>query len=278
MTTIRPFDVFDLFRFNNVNLDPLTETYGFNFYLLYLINWREYFQVCEHPNKEIMGYVMGKAEGHGENWHGHVTAVTVAPTYRRLRLAARMMRALEDISEVKNCYFVDLFVRVSNAVAINMYMSLGYVVFRRILDYYSGENEEDAFDMRKALSRDVERKSVIPLKQPVTCDEIDLKAFCCYLALYLKHSLDTVIDEGRRSRSSRFSIFGAMQCVTTVGATFLFLRALNPYISHSQRGKAIVGCAGLFYLSLANEMGWQPFSVFVAEKVRTKEMVESNSH
>lgn len=27
---------------------------------------------------------MGKAEGKGELWHGHVTAVTVAPEYRRL--------------------------------------------------------------------------------------------------------------------------------------------------------------------------------------------------
>ncbi|VDD88799.1 unnamed protein product [Enterobius vermicularis] len=175
MATIRPFDVFDLFKFNNVNLDPLTETYGFYFYIQYLINHPEYFQVCQHPSGEIMGYVMGKAEGDRENWHGHVTAVTVAPSYRRLHLAARMMQTLEDISTMKKCYFVDLFVRVSNAVAISMYKSLGYVVYRRIIDYYSGEKEEDAFDMRKALPRDVEKKSMVPLKQPVTCDEIDLK-------------------------------------------------------------------------------------------------------
>lgn len=30
--------------------------YGFNFYLQYLINHPEYFQVCEHPSGEIMGY------------------------------------------------------------------------------------------------------------------------------------------------------------------------------------------------------------------------------
>ncbi|VDO18010.1 unnamed protein product [Brugia timori] len=65
-----------------------------------MINHGEYFQVCEHPNGEIMGYVMGKAEGENEYWHGHVTAVTVAPTYRRLHLAARMMHALEEISEL----------------------------------------------------------------------------------------------------------------------------------------------------------------------------------
>ncbi len=32
--------------------------------------------------------VIGKAEGEGEEWHGHVTAVTVAPEYRRQGLAA----------------------------------------------------------------------------------------------------------------------------------------------------------------------------------------------
>lgn len=42
---------------------------------------------------------MGKSEGHGENWHGHVTALTVSPDYRRLGLAATLMAFLEDVSE-----------------------------------------------------------------------------------------------------------------------------------------------------------------------------------
>jgi N-terminal acetyltransferase B complex catalytic subunit len=40
---------------------------------------------------------MGKAEGRGENWHGHVTAFTVSA--RRLGLAATLMAWLEDVSE-----------------------------------------------------------------------------------------------------------------------------------------------------------------------------------
>lgn len=42
---------------------------------------------------------MGKIEGHNENWHGHVTALSVAPEYRRLNLAAKLMKGLEQISE-----------------------------------------------------------------------------------------------------------------------------------------------------------------------------------
>lgn len=42
---------------------------------------------------------MGKAEGKGIKWHGHVTALTVAPQYRRLGLAEKMMALLEFTSE-----------------------------------------------------------------------------------------------------------------------------------------------------------------------------------
>jgi ribosomal protein S18 acetylase RimI-like enzyme len=197
-----------------------------------------------------MGYIMGKAEGMGENWHGHVTALTVAPEFRRIGLAQvfccscaplhvcfrffcacmhvarpdenvqHLMNELEDISEKKhNGYFVDLFVRRSNILAINMYNKFGYsgqtlvhaeyprstamlrlqarewllttlsillrvlcrLVYRRVIGYYSGE--EDAYDMRKALPRDVDKKSIIPLDHPgfVVCMKESVHARVCVL-------------------------------------------------------------------------------------------------
>ncbi|KAK0083995.1 hypothetical protein PV325_007806 [Microctonus aethiopoides] len=141
--------------------------------MLYLAHWPEYVQVAESPSGEIMGYIMGKAEGPGESWHGHVTALTVSPDYRRLGLAAKLMKYLEDISEKKQAYFVDLFVRVSNKVAIQMYQQLGYIVYRTVLEYYSGDPDEDAYDMRKALSRDVLKQSVIPLTHPVRPEDVE---------------------------------------------------------------------------------------------------------
>jgi len=42
---------------------------------------------------------MGKAEGRGKLWHGHVTALTVSPEYRRLGLAEELMHILEEVSE-----------------------------------------------------------------------------------------------------------------------------------------------------------------------------------
>jgi len=162
-----------MFRFNHVNLDPLTETYGLNFYLHYLVHYPEYFQVAESPSGTIMGYVFAKAEGVNENWHGHVTAITVSPEFRRLGLANQLMDIVEHISEKKKCYFVDLFVRVSNAVAIGMYSKLGYCVYRTVLNYYSTNPEEDAYDMRKALSKDVDKRSMVPLKHPVRPEDVE---------------------------------------------------------------------------------------------------------
>lgn len=107
--------------------------------------------------------VMGKTEGRGQDWHGHVTAVTVAPEYRRLSLAKKMMQNLESVSEEQyDAYFVDLFVRSSNYLAINMYKSFGYVVYRRVKGYYSnsGGPDEDGFDMRRPLKRDKLKLSI----------------------------------------------------------------------------------------------------------------------
>ncbi|KAH7577552.1 hypothetical protein JRO89_XS01G0265800 [Xanthoceras sorbifolium] len=196
MTTIRRFCCNDLLRFTSVNLDHLTETFNMSFYMTYLARWPDYFHVAEGPGNRIMGYsdcvafiahvetirrsrriageetIMGKVEGQGESWHGHVTAVTVAPEYRRQQLAKKLMNLLEEISDkIDKAYFVDLFVRASNTPAIKMYEKLDYVIYRRVLRYYSGE--EDGLDMRKALSRDVEKKSIIPLKRPVTPDELE---------------------------------------------------------------------------------------------------------
>ena len=90
-----------------------------------------------------------------------------------LGLAQKLMHGLEEMSDAKNCYFVDLFVRVSNSIAIGFYKKLGYTVYRTVLQYYSGENDEDAYDMRKALTMDVDKKSVIPLPSPVHMEDLD---------------------------------------------------------------------------------------------------------
>lgn len=49
-------------------------------------------------------------------WHAHITALTVAPSSRRLGHAKRLTEALEQVADEANAYFVDLYVRAENTV------------------------------------------------------------------------------------------------------------------------------------------------------------------
>jgi hypothetical protein len=64
-----------------------------------------------------------------------------------------MINLLELVSdEIYKGFFVDLYVRCANNVAIGMYEGFGYSVYRRVREYYGnlglgkgGRDEEDAF-------------------------------------------------------------------------------------------------------------------------------------
>ena len=71
------------------------------------------------------------------------------------------MDYLEEVTiKMHDGFFVDLFVRPSNKVAVGMYMELGYIIYRMVEGYYG---DEDACDMRKAMPRD---KNQATLKSP----------------------------------------------------------------------------------------------------------------
>jgi len=108
--------------------------------------------------------VIGKAEGSQHDFHGHVTALTVAPEYRRLSLARTLMNFLETASDdVYGGLFVDLYVRCTNSIAVDLYEGLGYSVYRRVREYYGslglgpgGKDEEDAFGLYPLFSNRTE--------------------------------------------------------------------------------------------------------------------------
>jgi N-terminal acetyltransferase B complex catalytic subunit len=101
MTTLRPFLATDILRFNMVNIDHLTETFNTPFYGRYLSKFNDLCITALAPSGNIGGYMMGNLAGEGKEWHGHISAVTVAPMYRRLGLARKLMDEIEEISEKK---------------------------------------------------------------------------------------------------------------------------------------------------------------------------------
>ncbi|KAL8274850.1 hypothetical protein Esti_001202 [Eimeria stiedai] len=150
MALLRPLRAGDLHALELVNGDVFTETFGLSFYLKYLSAWPELCIAAEAPDGALLGYIIGKVEGEGDSWHGHVTALSVSPESRSCGLAGRLLDALEAVCrDVYKCFFVDLFARMGNQAAVSFYSKRGYFVHKTEKGYYSGK--EDALDMRKLL-------------------------------------------------------------------------------------------------------------------------------
>jgi N-terminal acetyltransferase B complex catalytic subunit len=65
---------------------------------------------------------------------------------------------MERVCDNHSAWFVDLFVRAENEVAQKLYRGLGYSVYRKVVGYYN--DDSDAYDMRKPLSRDTKQETV----------------------------------------------------------------------------------------------------------------------
>jgi N-terminal acetyltransferase B complex catalytic subunit len=175
MVSIRPWSLDDIWHYSRVNIYEFTETNSIPFYLFYTMQWPQLGWTVRNNSDTIVGYLIGSAnsKGHEESTaKGHVVAVTVCEDYRRLGIASHLMAHLEHAADqFLKAQFIDLYVRPTNTNAQEMYLKLGYVVYRRILNYYESLHE-DGLDMRKSLPRDVEKKFMVPLPHPVTKDEV----------------------------------------------------------------------------------------------------------
>jgi N-terminal acetyltransferase B complex catalytic subunit len=105
-------------------------------------------------------------------WHGHITALSISPLARRLGHASKLTEALERSCDSREAWFIDLFVREENVAAQQLYKSLGYSVYRRVVKYYN--DDVDAFDMRKPLSRDKNRDTIREGGEDIAVDPSDV--------------------------------------------------------------------------------------------------------
>ncbi|KAI9637399.1 uncharacterized protein MKK02DRAFT_24102 [Dioszegia hungarica] len=183
MTTLRPFSPADTLCFNGVNSDFWTATYHNGYYSMYAATWPSFCVTAENTSGQITAYMLGKDEPPppDPNHHGHLTALSISPGCRGVGLARVFMNILEALSgsrtapaksatvpnrDAVDAWFVDLFVRCNNERAVEMYERMGYSVFRRVVDYYTGmgesRDEKDGFDMRKSMPRDTAKRYVRP--------------------------------------------------------------------------------------------------------------------
>ncbi|TXG71182.1 hypothetical protein EZV62_006117 [Acer yangbiense] len=97
-------------------------------------------------------------------------AAATAPSHDLLADAVRDLQWGMDSFFPRRCWFLSLLLAPMLEVPC----------------YYSGE--EDGLDMRKALSRYVEKKSIMPLKQPVTPDELEYNYLHLPCVLLTEHN------------------------------------------------------------------------------------------
>lgn len=155
----------DVYSMDLTNLDRKSENFTFDYYLSYLLYHPYDFFTVRNMNminlpknsdmiytNPIIAYIFGKREAK-EQLCFHLSAISVSPSYRAAKIGTNLISIFEKMGEFYGAYFVDLFVRESNYVAIRFYEKNGYAKYRKIIKYYEFPLE-DAFDMRKSLPLD----------------------------------------------------------------------------------------------------------------------------
>ena len=98
--------------------------------------------------KKMCAYVMGKLQTDKatHQQYGHITALAVGGTHRRMGIARQLMDLFEQSCEAQGAFYVDLFVRANNQVAFKMYTEFGYNVYRQIKGYYTYDGKTSVPD------------------------------------------------------------------------------------------------------------------------------------
>ncbi|XP_064547646.1 N-alpha-acetyltransferase 20 [Drosophila montana] len=165
MTALREFTFDDLFKFNRIVLDPLTEVYSISFFMAKILEFPMLAKVAVAPNGKLVGFILGsrvikdELVGDGKDLdlissHGHVSALSIDHEFRRLGLGSLLMERLHTSLDQQRDWYVFLFVRSKNQGAIRFYQLLGYVKYRWLPHFYG---DDSGYEMRLPLPRDIER-------------------------------------------------------------------------------------------------------------------------
>ncbi|EJW04698.1 hypothetical protein EDEG_01111 [Edhazardia aedis USNM 41457] len=144
----------DLYNFALINLDYKTESFTSSYYNMYLLfHTYQNIKITLANSNIPAAYIFAKNEfNKAEKMkYTHITAISVAPMFRRCGFGTILMDMLTKSSVKNYSFYIDLFVRRSNLQAIGFYKKLGYKVHQVCESYYDGPCE-DAFDMRKYLN------------------------------------------------------------------------------------------------------------------------------
>jgi [ribosomal protein S18]-alanine N-acetyltransferase len=113
--------------------------------------------VAEGDAGEVVGFVILHLEGTGGGRRGYVVTLDVAPTYRRIGLAARLLEEGERRVFSSGGEWMELHVFAGNEGAIRFYERCAYQRVRLEPGFYGGGM--DAFVYQKDLRKLMRRRS-----------------------------------------------------------------------------------------------------------------------
>ncbi len=148
---IRLAELSDINEIIKINRLCLPENYSFDFFYRILTEFG-FACVVATVNNSIGGYVLTRIEKPIASYigldtpKGHIVSIAVLPQYRRLQIAAKMMKFTTQKLIEKGINEVFLEVRVSNQPAIQLYKKLSYKIKKEIKEYY--RDGESAYYMK----------------------------------------------------------------------------------------------------------------------------------
>ncbi|MCS6886178.1 MAG: N-acetyltransferase [Acidobacteriota bacterium] len=101
----------------------------------------------QQDQTRMLGFILAMIE---EDLTGHIVALGVLPEARRQGYARLLMELVESALLYRKINLVHLEVRISNKPAQRLYTRLGYIIVKRLENYYT--NGEDAYLMVKSLT------------------------------------------------------------------------------------------------------------------------------
>jgi ribosomal-protein-alanine N-acetyltransferase len=109
-----------------------------------------------HFAKYVVAVLDGLVVGYGGTWviidEAHVTNIAIHPDFRGKKLGEELMKQLMALAIAHGAERMTLEVRVSNTVAQNLYLKLGFLSHGIRKSYYT-DNNEDAMIMWADLPR-----------------------------------------------------------------------------------------------------------------------------
>jgi len=87
-------------------------------------------------NGEIAGFALARVNIRRNVMFGHTLTIDVAPAYRRMGIAQKLLYEIETILRGRGIKECRLEVRENNVAALNLYQKLGYTKVGNLENYY----------------------------------------------------------------------------------------------------------------------------------------------